>query len=362
MGLGDFIGGVGEAVSNVGKAAAWTANPTHWDDIARGVGNAAEFVAENPGQVWDTGFEVGRSMLKDQLDPVNLAINAGLIGLTVATGGAAAPAFIAKLGMGAKSLEAGVSGLKAVDTVADTARAVKSGVNAVDTAMDLTRGQKFIQGAQQVATGVRESKGLAKVDNILNAPREVMGAGREAIGLSRYGGMAERRAGAAQKILGEGGSEGAGFFRSQAARRVGGTTNPLNPVQGSNYANMATRFNKVESAVTAPGRAQEGAETAVKGVEIAADPQKAAMNYASDRINSQMLQPSQMPLPTTAGTNQEADTVQGMDWSQVNSGGSAFGRSAKYGPSKGYNNGRGFNTPASVDWGTVVPSGAEVYA
>lgn len=362
MGLGDFVHGVGEAVTNVGKAAAWTANPTHWDDIGRGVGNAAEFVVEHPGQTWDMGFEMGRTMLKDQLDPVNLAINAGLIGLTVATGGAAAPAFIAKMGLGAKSVQAGVEGLKVADTAADVVKGVKSGVEAVQVATDLSRGQKFVKGAQEIASGIKESSGFERLDNVLNAGRELKGVGREAMGLSRYGGMAERRAGMAEKVLGEAG-EGAGFMRQRVARSVGGTTNPLNPVQSGKFANMNTRFDKIQSAIGAPSRWQDNAGDVSRGVEIAADPEGAAMDYAGKRMNAQMLQPSQMPsMPTVASSNQEASTVQGMDWSSVGASGGAAGRTQSYGPGKGYDSGRGFNTPNSVDWGSVMPSTQEAYA
>ena len=92
-------------------------------------------MVENPGKTWDIGFEVGRGMVKDQLDPVNLAINAGLLAATVATGGAAAPALIAKLGLGAKSLEAGVTAAKGVETGVEVAKGV-------DTAVDVAKGVK----------------------------------------------------------------------------------------------------------------------------------------------------------------------------------------------------------------------------
>src|SRR6185436_9232320 len=166
MGLGDFVHGVGEAVGNVAKGVAWVARPDHWDDIAEGVGKGVEFVAEHPGQAWDTAFEVGRAVVKDQMDPVNLAINAGLIAATVATGGAAAPAFIAKLGLGAKSLEAGLTaakvgetiaeGAKVADTVIEGANAVKTGAQAVEATTSAVRAtETAAEAGRAVSTGTK---------------------------------------------------------------------------------------------------------------------------------------------------------------------------------------------------------------
>ena len=135
MGLGDFFKGVGDAATNALKAQAYLVNPTHWDDVVEGVGGAANFVAKNPGKTWDTGFEVGRAMVKDQLDPVNLAITAGLTAASVATAGAASPLLMAKLGLSAKTVQAGITATKGIDTGMDAMRAVK----AVDTATDIAR-------------------------------------------------------------------------------------------------------------------------------------------------------------------------------------------------------------------------------
>lgn len=365
MGLGDFVQGIGEAAANVGKAAAWTANPTHWDDIGRGVGNVAEFVAENPGKTWDMGFEVARSIAKDQLDPVNLAINAGLIGLTVATGGAAAPALLAKVGLGAKSVQAGVEGAKIVDTVADTARAVKSGVKAIDIAGDVAKvGSEISQGAGRIASFARSAAETTKLDTALDVGK-----------FSRYLSPIETRAGSGafranlgQKILSGGAKEAPSLGRQVAAAVVQGTGRRA-PTQLAGMSDEVYGAQKMlwrgkqmarvgGQVAGAPGQV----ESAQHGVAIAADPEGAAMDYASDRMNKSMLQPSQMPMPTVAGTRMEADQVQGMDWSQVGAGGPAAGRTQSYGPGQGYNNGRGFHTPNSVDWGAVMPSGQEAYA
>lgn len=365
MGLGDFVHGVGEAVTNVGKAAAWTANPTHWDDIGRGVGNVAEFVTEHPGKTWDMGFEVARSIAKDQLDPVNLAINAGLIGLTVATGGAAAPALLAKVGLGAKSVQAGVEGAKIADTVVDTARAVKTGVEAIDVAGDVAKaGSAISQGAGRIASFARSAAETTKLDTALDVGR-----------LARWTNPIETRAGAgalrsgfAEKILAGGSGEVPSFGRQVAAAVVQGTGRRA-PTQLAGMSDeiygaqrMAWRGKQMARVGGQVAGASDNIESAQKAVGVAADPTGAAMDYASDRVNRSMLQPAQQPMPTVASTNQDATQVQGMDWSQVSASGPAAGRSSSYGPGQGYNNGRGFNTPNSVDWGSVMPSAQEAYA
>jgi hypothetical protein len=316
MGLGDFLSGVKDAAVNVGKGAAFIADPRNLDDIAEGVGKAAEFVVENPGKTWDTAFEVGRAVVKDQLDPMNLAINAGLIGLTVATGGAAAPAFLAKAGLAAKSAEAGltagkavsagttaVKAAKAADTAMDVAKGVKTTAKAVETMGDIGKGvetagdiaqatktgaevgrtvsrtQEFATGVKQIGTGIRESKGLAKVENVMNAPREFMGAGREAAGLSRYGKLNELRAGQAEKIMARAGEGGAGGLRKAAARTVAGKTNPLSP------AGAQTTFSRVTSLAGRGKAASETPGSVAKGVEVAADPQAAVEAAAAAQVN-----------------------------------------------------------------------------
>jgi hypothetical protein len=364
MGLNEFIEGAVHATGNVAKGAAWVANPTHWDDIGRGVGNVAEFVAENPGKTWDMGFEVGRSILKDQLDPVNLAINAGLVGLTVATGGAAAPALLAKVGLGAKSVQAGVEGAKIADTVVDTAKAVKTSIKAIDVAGDVAKvGSEISQGAGRLASFARSAAETTRLDTALDVGK-----------MSRYLNPIETRAGSgalrsnvAQKILSKGG-EAPSLGRQVVAAAVQGTgrRGPQQLLGMSDEVYGAQRMMWRGKQMARVGGEVAGApdrvQSAQHGVAIAADPEGAAMDYASDRMNKGMLQPSQMPMPTVSSTNMQADQVQGMDWSQVGAGGPAAGRTASYGPGQGYNNGRGFHTPNSVDWGAVVPNAQEVYA
>jgi hypothetical protein len=157
MGLGDFFGGAAEAVGHTvggwvggvaqgigtvathlddaARVGAWAVNPHHYDDIARGVGNTAEYVGEHPGQIWDTGFEIGRYMVKDQLlDPKNLIINAGMIGLSAATAGGASGMLAARVAnWGREGVEA-VRAVRGIEEVASGARAVEGGIGAAEAA------------------------------------------------------------------------------------------------------------------------------------------------------------------------------------------------------------------------------------
>ena len=290
MGLGDFLDGVGDAVTNVAKGAAWVANPTHWDDIAEGAGKAAEFVTENPGKAWDTAFEVGRAVVKDQLDPVNLAINAGLLAATVATGGAAAPAFIAKLGMGAKSVSAGVGaakglqaagtvvkGAKAIETAGDVVGAVKTGAKVVDTVGDVARTADTVTDAAK--TGSRVMRGVDKalgmepgrvgkgVSNVLN-PLEN----------SRFGMAAMRERGAARML--EAGGEAPGLARQVGAAVLqGGGRGAGGPAQLAGMSDKVYAAQKMAARAGAVGKRAHQLDQFGQGVEVAADP----MGYATEK-------------------------------------------------------------------------------
>lgn len=153
MGLGDFLGGAAESVGHwvggvaegvgtvvthlddIARGAAWAVNPTHYDDIARGVGNTAEFIGEHPGQIWDTGFEVGRYLVKDQLlDPKNLAINVGMLGLSAATAGGASGMMAARVANWTREGVEAIRGVRGIEEVASGARAIEGGIGAAEAA------------------------------------------------------------------------------------------------------------------------------------------------------------------------------------------------------------------------------------
>jgi hypothetical protein len=303
MGLGDFLSGVKDAAVNVGKGALWVADPRHLDDIAEGAGKAVEFVAENPGKTWDTAFEVGRAVVKDQLDPVNLAINAGLLAATVATGGAAAPAFIAKLGMGAKSLEAGVAAAKGIDTAVDVAKGVSTGVKAVeagsqalkaaDTARDVAgavkTGAKALDVAEDAAGAARTgSKVMRGVDKALGLEPGKFGTKASNIlnplENSRFG-MAAARERGAQRML-EAGGEAPGLARQVGAAMLqGGGRGAGGPAQLAGMSDKVYGAQKMLARGEAIGRRAHQAGQFNEGVKVAADPMAAVEDQATKAIN-----------------------------------------------------------------------------
>ena len=198
MGLGDFFSDAVEKVGDIGggiihgagtalsytddlvRGAAWAARPDHWDDIGRGVGNVAEFIGENPGKIWDTGFEVGRHIVKEEiLDPKNLAINLALTGATIATGGGAGAALVGRMALGAKALRTARIGEEAM-----------VGVRAGRLAM----------------AGRRASRFATKVDDVLEAGPQAGRAIRRAVTGKDMGFIAGRRNALGEAIAGtEGG-------------------------------------------------------------------------------------------------------------------------------------------------------------
>lgn len=307
MGLGDFLSGVKDAAVNVGKGAAWAVRPDHWDDIAEGVGKAGEFAMEHPGQVWDTGFEVGRAVLKDQLDPVNLAINAGLLAATVATGGAAAPAFIAKLGMGAKSIEAGIAGAKAVETGVEAVKAVETGVGAVKAVESGVRGAKAVETGVEAAragsTALEAGEAVGKtaqtgsrlarvVDKGLGLEPGKFGKGvsnvLNPIENSRFGAAAMRER-AAGRIL-EAGGEAPGFARQATAALVqGGGRGAGAPTQLAGMSDKVYAAQKMAARGAAVQKRIHQAGQFSEGVKIAADPMKAVEGRVNEEIDKRAV-------------------------------------------------------------------------
>ena len=291
MGLGDFLSGVKDAAVNVAKGAAFVADPRNLDDIAEGVGDAAKFVAKNPGKTWDTAFEVGRAVVKDQLDPVNLAINAGLLAATVATGGAAAPAFVAKLGMGAKSLEAGVSAAKGIDTAVDVAKGVKTGLKAADVASDTLKAADTVK---DVAKGVETAGDVAqtaqKGGKLMRAVDKGLGLepgkfGTKASNVlnplenSRFGAAAMRERGA-QRML-QAGGEAPSTARQVGAALLQGTGRGAGgPAQLAGMGDKVYAAQKMAARAGAVGKRAHQLESFNRGVEVAADPMAAAEERA----------------------------------------------------------------------------------
>lgn len=222
MGLGDFFSDIGEGIvdtatglaqgaatvvthlDDVGRGAGWLANPYHWDDVAEGVGNVGQFIGEHPGQIWDTGFEIGRHMVKEEiLDPKNLAINLGLTAATVFTGGGAGAALATRLTGGAlKAVKAG----EEVISATRAGRAVMTGLRA----------------ARESETAIGAARWAERGMSALEAPTRAAAQVRKAVTGSELGVIAGGRGRVANRILGEAG-DAAGLGRRVTAEVVRGS-------------------------------------------------------------------------------------------------------------------------------------------
>lgn len=207
MGLGDFLSGAAHSVGNwvegaaegvgtvvthlddAARVGAWAVNPTHYDDIARGVGKAAEYVGEHPGQIWDTGFEVGRYLVKDQLlDPKNLAINLAFGAAGLATAGGASGLLAARVANWGREGVAAVRGVRGIEEVASGARAIEGATTAARTAgrveRFMSRADEVLQTGTRATRAARESVGLKPLSYV-SRQRNALAAT-----MSERGGMA----------------------------------------------------------------------------------------------------------------------------------------------------------------------------
>lgn len=430
MGLGDFISGIGEgvgeiassaggAIKNTAKVAGWVANPTHWDDIGRGAVKGAEFVghhiedtakgveflASHP-QYWG---ETAKKMIVDQFtNPVNIAANVAMLGLTVATGGAAGAGFI---GEAAEVAEGVSTGVKAARAAEETASTVKTAEGAAEVAKSVSvydqgaeaaastasRGNSFQRGAQAVQS---------KLDAASQLPTKIHQSIRESLGLNplsmtqrarqglaegfleRTGGLEVRQTeGAVQQGL-----EHARQFVGQRIANAPGAPSLVGGGEASDVAKLNYRANKISSQISAVKDFRSNLHTKALEVQAVADPEKAAIGLAKahkgdilkfgarhagdaavssikDSLFGNKKSPSTMPqveAPAAPATTNWERSDTGMVASQprsVSSGGAVTTTSATsagaVGPSKwygqsGYSTGRGFQSPASQQqWGTT---------
>lgn len=162
--VGHFVKDVGGAIETVNKAAVYAVNPAHADDIVKGAATVGQTVAEHPGIIKD----VGVSMLKEELKPKNLLINAALIGATVATGGAAAPAaFAARTAWAARAAKTGV-------TAARAAEGVEAGIEAGKVARTAKRAMEVGRAAQKAIEGGKDAGRVGRAVEEINDVRRTL--------------------------------------------------------------------------------------------------------------------------------------------------------------------------------------------
>ena len=302
MGLGDFVGGIAESAGdivggavdagkNVAKGVGFAA--THLDDAARGVGKGIQAAAKYTDEAvqgvgwlashpayWD---DAAKTMIVDQFtDPVNIATNIGMLGLTIATGGGAGAAWMAKLGMGAK---AGIEAAEGVSTIA------KVGKGAAETA-ELGKAAKGVAEAAEVGAGASRLQRLTKgLDTALDAPRKFKTMAREAVGLDELTYIQKGRQSMAESFLARTGGieakEGGGILES-ARQAVGskiaaapGAPTLVGGGEASTFAKMNYRANQVSSKIRGARDFRSNLEDKSAAVQFLADPKGEAIDYAT---------------------------------------------------------------------------------
>jgi hypothetical protein len=279
MGLGDFVHGISEGVGglasdivgapvsigkdivgaavNAQKAGLYVANPTHWDDIGKGVAKVADYAWDHPGQTWDTGFEVGRAMVKEELKPQNLIINAALLAT-----GVGAPALLAKAGLGAKTAETAVTAVRGIEAAEDAVAATRTA----------SRTQRAVQAV---------ARGAEKVDSVLGAPQRLQSQAMEAIpGLRKINQFGAWRGAQAEGLMARAAESSFPMAETLArpvARRVAGGDLAASAVHGGNaWTDMVWRGQKVKSL----SETRENLNNVAIGVQAVAHPEQAAARGA----------------------------------------------------------------------------------
>src|SRR5262245_44501595 len=177
----DWAGGVAHGIGTIAGGAGWALNPTHWDDMVRGTARGVNWVAEHPGQAWDTGFEIGRHIVKEELlDPKNLAINLGLTAASIATGGGSSGLLAARM---LKMGKAGATAFRAARSAEEGASMVRAIGAGVRGARSIERGVGVVRDVSRAADVAEDVGALGKVtrgvNRALDAPAQLRRGTRE---------------------------------------------------------------------------------------------------------------------------------------------------------------------------------------
>lgn len=162
----------------------------HPTDIAEHLGSAVRTGQEafnSRRQIADVGIEVGKAVVKDQLDPKNIAINAAIL---LASGGTSAAFTAGRAGLeGVEAYRAGATAAEAYQTArtamttAKVTRTVGAGARAAKTAEELsaaTESGGLISGTTRAGQGE-----VGMWERLGNKRASLMGDLREGVGMNR---------------------------------------------------------------------------------------------------------------------------------------------------------------------------------
>jgi hypothetical protein len=161
---------------------------------------------------------------------MGLATTAGMVALTVATGGLGGAGIAAKVAEGA----------------AEAAKVGEGVETAAKTAMALSRTERFAKGFQEVKTGISEARGAEKIDKLMTAGRDIKGVAREAIGMNPASYVQRGRTALAERML-PGVEEGtAGGFQKSIFRHIEGGPGLARESAQTAWSNASTRIAGVQ--------------------------------------------------------------------------------------------------------------------
>jgi len=302
MGLGQAFKDASKAVSNVTRAASWALeNP---DKVVKGAAKVGEYALEHPGEV---GKIAAKSLTEEFTNPVNLAINAALLIGTAGTA-TAAKAGAKVAAETAVKTTAKVAGETAAKTGAKVATETAAKTAAKTGAEVGTKTAAKVGAETAAETG---GKTLGRLESFAQKLAKEPGKIERALNpleTSKWG-MNAQRAKLAEKIA----PEGAGIGRQIASAMVQGVGRNA-PTQAAGVSDSVFRVQRGIHAVGRINRKLDTAQTAAKGVEVAAHPGKAALEYAeknpdavnkasggsSDtQVSQQQLQPLSQPVNNT---------------------------------------------------------------
>ncbi len=314
------------------KAGGYAINPTHWDDMARGVAKAGEATehatvaaakysldprnlpAEISGayhagvSTWHGMEDMGsgisflathpkywaptaKKLIKDQItNPVNLATNVGMLAATVATGGATAPAWMAKLGLGAAETAETTSGLIKVAQSADELSAASKAVAALkpieggaQTAEAAGRVGRYTQSLSNIGQDISQAKGLGKVGAVMDAPQAAIRATRsELLGMNEIGGVQRARNALADFVNPSINAEGVSstWYEKYAYRKIAGGPGLADEGARTAGSSLQTRLGQFQEGLASPRQLRNKIQVYANVTAAVADPKQAATHLA----------------------------------------------------------------------------------
>jgi hypothetical protein len=288
------VKGVVKGQELTAKAAAYTVNPTHWDDIAKAgyhgtvstwhglenMGGGIEYAASHP-KLW---YPMAKHFAKEQItNPVNLATNVGFAAATIASGGATAPAWMARLGLGAAEGAESGAGLVKIAQTADELSAASKAVEALkpidEGVQATTRLGRYGQSLSNISQSVSDAKGLGKVGAAMDAPTAAIRATRsDLLGMNELSTVQRARNAVADFVNPSVNAEGVSsrWYEKYAYRKIAGGAGLADEGAQTTGSNLQTRIGQFQEGLASPRQLRNKIQVYTNVAGAIADPKQAA--------------------------------------------------------------------------------------